>query len=109
MFNNSDGLLIAASDYMSDFWQSDEQKITPLEHADYSLSDIEYDECTRKFIAHFTCRLTCNRQDNNSENAAILIVMTVRRFTYRIDFYSDCQTSIDYSYKHSTSKQKITS
>ncbi len=74
MLTNSDGLLIAASDYTSDYWQGDEQKIISLEGADYSLSDIQYDESTRKFIAHFTCRLTKSIRDNDSGNAAILIV-----------------------------------
>ncbi|WP_414830862.1 hypothetical protein [Alteromonas sp. H39] len=74
MLTNADGVLLAASDYTSDYWQGDEIKVSALEELDFYLSDIKYDESTRKFIAHYSSHLKQSPLYGAPEKPVILIV-----------------------------------
>ena len=74
MLTSASGVLIAASDYTSDYWQGDEEKITSLDNSHFYLSDIKYDESTRKFVAHYSRKLDGIKESEESDESAILIV-----------------------------------
>ena len=74
MLTNTNGDLLGASDYTSDFWQGDEEKVSALKNMDVYLSDIKYDESTRKFIAHYSSRLQVKSDPEEAETEAYLII-----------------------------------